>query len=358
MGTSGSGSGSGNTNAYVQGAMVLGNAALNSYSARQAAKEQKKASQAAAQPRYSMQYQTPYMNERLAAIVPYILQSQQGVFENRMKGYGAKASDFSAIANLLAGISPNYSGVGTPGAPMDNKYGGAGATTSFTMPEGKSSQSSFLGYGGGTPYRGLTVEDAAQRDANMEKFAQRFGGVKQITNADTGQVFNVAANPAASLGGRRLTQYREGSVLGGEGLGNGYGFGGGSGRFDVLQAAKDPNYARIMMGDSLGRIDAGNGGMAGESWDPNLNAEEWGERGGGLSAQDLYELQNLMKDNKIARTAYSTLNQFNPLGLATSGMLKLAGTDWFVKQHGLTPQVVGGYMDDANTGRQPGYYQY
>lgn len=358
MGQSGSGSGSGNTNAYVQAGMIVGNAALNSYAARQAAKEQKKASQAAAQPRYSMQYQTPYMNDRLAAIIPYILQSQQSVFENRMKGYGAKTGDFSAIANLLAGISPNYSGVGTPGSPLDNQFGGAGATSAFnSTPQGKTSSGLPTTYGGQSfpNYRGLTAEDAKVRDERIAKFGERYGGVVQQTLPD-GTVINKAKNPVASLGGRSRTQYRTDSPEGG--LFSAYGGGGGGVAFDVIQAGKDPNYARMMMGDSLGRIDASGGMLMGQEFDPNLRGEEWGARGGGLSAQDLYDLQNMLKEDKLARTIYSSVNQFNPLGPAFSGALKLAGSDWFVKQHGLTPQVVGGYMDDLKTGRQPGYYQY
>lgn len=359
MGQSGSGSGSGNTNAYVQAGMILGNAALNSYSARQAAKEQKKAAQAAAQPRYSMQYQTPYMNDRLAAIIPYILQNQQSVFENRMKGYGAKAGDFSAIANLLAGISPNYSGVGTPGSPMDNQFGGAGATSAFnSTPQGTTASGMPTVYGGSSfpNYHGLTAEDEAKKQERMQRFGEQYGGVVKQTLPD-GTVINMAKNPVASLG-RKRTQYREGGTEGG--LFNTYGGGGGGVSFDVLQAAKDPNYAKMMLGmqDSLGRIGSSGGDLLEQGWDPSLGGEEWSARGGGLSAQDLYDLQKMLKENKLARTVYSTANQFNPLGPIYSGALKLAGSDWFVKQHGLTPQVVGGFMDDANTGRQPGYYQY
>lgn len=212
MSTSGSGSGQGNVYAQLGTAAV--NAGINYYAAREAAKEQKKAAQAAAQPRYTYQYSTPYMNERIAAIVPYILQSQQQVFENRMKGYGAKAPDFTKIADLLAGISPTYSGVG-----------GMGGSTFSGSGQGKSP----FEIGGSASYGGDSVDP--QTRALIEQRKKEFAA-----NRATGTGKGSSGGGIMAHGG---IQRRTDSVF--DGSGGVAGLGGGSGalsEFDRMFAAQ------------------------------------------------------------------------------------------------------------------------
>ena len=84
------------------------------------AKEQAKAAKKAAQPKETVQYHTPYMNDYISKIAPYILSMQQKIFENRLRGYGLNPQDFSPIAAMLSGITTDYSGVGKPGASIMN----------------------------------------------------------------------------------------------------------------------------------------------------------------------------------------------------------------------------------------------
>lgn len=203
---------------WTQAAIVAGNAAVQGYTARQAAKEQKKVSQAAAQPRYEYQVRNPYMNELIAPLIPYILQSQQQVFQNRMKGYGSSAPDFSPFANLLAGITSNYSGVPQMGGGQT--YGGK--ITATSMP------SSF-------PQGGYPNGDSVspQMRAQIEE-----------TKANYAKGFRPTTGQGAGSGGIRARggiQRKAGSIFGEGGIGIGMGGGGGSlGIFDMMA---EQNYA-------------------------------------------------------------------------------------------------------------------
>lgn len=317
---------------WTQAAIVAGNAAVQGYTARQAAKEQKKVSQAAAQPRYEYQVRNPYMNELIAPLIPYILQSQQQVFQNRMKGYGSSAPDFSPFANLLAGITSNYSGVPQMGGGQT--YGGN--ITSSSMP------SSFPR--GGYP-NGDSV--SPQMRAQIEE-----------TKANYAKGFRPTTGKGSGSGGIRAhggIQRRTDSVFDGSGGVAGIGGGGGS-YLDVLMSGRDPNYFRMMLGDSFGRIDAGNADMSNSSLDPNLRGETWGQSGAGLSPQDMWELAQRMKYNKGVSTAVGAVNQFNPLGFYFSLASKYADTPYFEKMFGVNtaPNVVPGFM----TGNVPGSGEY
>lgn len=72
----------------------------------------RRAADAANQPRTSTVMRTPYMNEYISQIAPYILQEAQSVYSNRSKGYGRQVGDFSQILGRLGQIPTNYSGVG------------------------------------------------------------------------------------------------------------------------------------------------------------------------------------------------------------------------------------------------------
>lgn len=83
-----------------------------------ASREQNKASKEAGKSKPSESYRTPYGNEYISKIFPYVLGSQQQVFESRMKGYGLEPLEFGSYGDALAGIPSGYSGVGKPGAPI------------------------------------------------------------------------------------------------------------------------------------------------------------------------------------------------------------------------------------------------
>ena len=113
--------------AWVAAAAVVG--AAGSYLS---AKEGQKVAKEAAKPKETYQVHTPYMNEYISQVSPYILSEAQKVYENRMKGYGFTPGNFTPIGQMLAGIPSNYSGVGKPGSPIMN--GGAGTPVGGTNP--------------------------------------------------------------------------------------------------------------------------------------------------------------------------------------------------------------------------------
>lgn len=154
------------------GWLGLASAAVNWYSSREAAKEKKKEAQAASKSQALNTFRIPYMSEMLNPLISYILQNEQQVFENRMKGYGAKATDFSAFAQLLAGISPGYSGVGVGGSSGSAPYGPSG-------PPGGAGQAPNYGYYGQPPMNQATERGAIDkgRKGNDVKPQQAAGGV-------------------------------------------------------------------------------------------------------------------------------------------------------------------------------------
>lgn len=105
---------------------ALLSAAIGAYASYDAASEQKKAAKEAA--KGTTTTRTPYMNDALQSIIPYLMKEQQGTYERRMGQYGAKAGDFSPFASLLAGVPQGYTGVQQQGgAPQVNpRYDGPG----------------------------------------------------------------------------------------------------------------------------------------------------------------------------------------------------------------------------------------
>lgn len=106
---------------------ALASAVIGAYAARKSAKEQQRIAEEAKKGTTTTQTSVPYANEYISRLIPYILQEQQKIYESRLKGYGLKPGDYSPIAKLLAGISPNYSGVG-------GQFGGASSGQGFFDP--------------------------------------------------------------------------------------------------------------------------------------------------------------------------------------------------------------------------------
>lgn len=102
-------------------------AAIGAYASYDAANEQKKLAKEAR--KGTTTTRTPYMNDAIQSIVPYLMKEQQGTYERRMGQYGAKAGDFSPFASLLAGVPQGYTGVSGPGgAPQVNpRFAGPGS---------------------------------------------------------------------------------------------------------------------------------------------------------------------------------------------------------------------------------------
>lgn len=119
---------------FVAAAAIVG--AAGSYLS---AREQNKVAKEAAKPKETVSYRLPYMNEYISRVSPYILSEAQKMYENRLKQYGMKPGDFSPIAQMLSGISTDYSGVGKPGSPQ-MLSGGNGVTQNSGM------QNIFAGY--------------------------------------------------------------------------------------------------------------------------------------------------------------------------------------------------------------------
>lgn len=90
------------------GFMKAGNAALQAYSAYDAAKENKKLAKEAGKPKDTKR--SPYYNEALASLIPYLLAEQARVYQRRMQGYGARPGDYTPFAQLLQQIPSSYRG--------------------------------------------------------------------------------------------------------------------------------------------------------------------------------------------------------------------------------------------------------
>lgn len=98
--------------AVVATATVLaaGAIAASAYSANQQAKAQKKASQAAAQPKTTTTTNTPYMDETIRAMSPYVLNEALKNYGSVNTWLGGKPADFSGLTAMLQGQSRNYGG--------------------------------------------------------------------------------------------------------------------------------------------------------------------------------------------------------------------------------------------------------
>lgn len=94
--------------------------AVAAYGAYQSSSAAKKKAKADAAGKNEISYRTPYMNDYISQIAPYILSEAGKMYQSRLGKYanigggGYKPGDFSPIAARLAGIPSSYSGVGAP----------------------------------------------------------------------------------------------------------------------------------------------------------------------------------------------------------------------------------------------------
>lgn len=80
------------------------------YSANRQAAAQKKAAQAAAQPKTTTTTNTPYMDETIRAMSPYVLNEALKNYGSVNTWLGGKPADFSGLTAMLQGQSRNYGG--------------------------------------------------------------------------------------------------------------------------------------------------------------------------------------------------------------------------------------------------------
>lgn len=111
-------------------------AAVQAYSAYDAARENEKVAKERAKERSGTTTRTPYYNDAIQSIVPYLLGEQQKVYESRQGIAGIKPGDFSPFASVLGKIPQGYTGVSVPGGSpqVNQRYAGPGSAMSPEQP--------------------------------------------------------------------------------------------------------------------------------------------------------------------------------------------------------------------------------
>lgn len=90
--------------------MAVTAVASAAYSANRQAAAQKKAAKAAAQPKTTTTTNTPYMDETIRAMSPYVLNEALKNYGSVNTWLGGKPADFSGLTAMLQGQSRNYGG--------------------------------------------------------------------------------------------------------------------------------------------------------------------------------------------------------------------------------------------------------
>lgn len=83
----------------------------DAYGAYKAAQERQAAADFYGKPQTKTTTSLPYGNEYISALIKYILQNAQNVFQQRMQTYGMKATDYAPYAAMLQGVPAGYKGV-------------------------------------------------------------------------------------------------------------------------------------------------------------------------------------------------------------------------------------------------------
>jgi len=155
-------------------------AIVSAYSGYQSAKEQEKQAKEAAKGSSQTTTKTPYMNEYLSAIAPWIMAEQQRIYSDRLQKYGASSStSFNPIQALLANITPGYSGVGGGDGSgynpnFGNEEGGQYPTSGYSTDHDANS----ISYNPFSPNYGvdpLSPEERQQMIANRASWGMRGG---------------------------------------------------------------------------------------------------------------------------------------------------------------------------------------
>lgn len=94
----------------IAAAAAATTAATTAYSAYEGNRQQKKAAKAAAQPQQTTSVQTPYMDETIRAMAPYILNEGLNNYSLVNRQLGGNPGNFEGLTNLLQMQSRNYGG--------------------------------------------------------------------------------------------------------------------------------------------------------------------------------------------------------------------------------------------------------
>ena len=96
-------------------------AAMAAYGAYESNKDKKEGSE---RPQPTEQYRTPYMNEYLSALAPWLMQEQARIYGSRQGQYGGGTPVPFDLAAMFGRVPAGYAGVGKPGMPYTSQYGG------------------------------------------------------------------------------------------------------------------------------------------------------------------------------------------------------------------------------------------
>lgn len=164
-----------------------------------------------------------------------------------------------------------------------------------------------------------------------------------VTGFDTESLIRSLSGLGGGSGRNRIENrsYEGANDIGGE-------FGG-SVDFDIFASMQDPNYFRTHMVDSLGRIGAEQGGPFRTDLNPSFSNSDWERMGAGLSAQDVWEMNQAMKENSgmnKENIIWSIIQQLNPMNLAFSAVRRGVSSPWGVEHFGIdtSPNVMEGFM--------------
>jgi hypothetical protein len=177
------------------------------YGAKKQNEASKRAAKDASAPRTSYTERTPYMNAYISQIAPYILESAQQVYGNRMKGYGLPALDYSKVQADIARQrveNPNYSGVGG----QSGAGGGAGGLQAKQMPYVPENRARFMNRDTGQVEEYAVTGANARtrmRDFDEEASAPRAEMLRDSLLGSRGNI-DMATNPNSGMSsGARVT---------------------------------------------------------------------------------------------------------------------------------------------------------
>lgn len=94
----------------VATAIAVAGVAISAYSAYSTNKAQKKAAKAAAQPQQQTSVRTPYMDETIRAMAPWVLNEGINNYANVNRQLGGNPTDYGNLTKLLQRMSNNYAG--------------------------------------------------------------------------------------------------------------------------------------------------------------------------------------------------------------------------------------------------------
>ena len=199
---------------------------MSGYASYQNAREGQRAAEAAKNPEPSYMYRTPYMNELLSQIMPYIMSEAGNIYQRRGEytGYTPESSGLQRIQELLAPyVSGQRSTNGVGGAGGSGGAFGGGLmpgwegvrdrdpnAPQYDILPGQAGESVRLGTTGQTPYGGgVSLDDVRGRDSGVDLFDRGGSGRTEFGNElmDTNDPREMEAREVARMlmSGGRLT---------------------------------------------------------------------------------------------------------------------------------------------------------